>query len=134
MDYYATHDPSAIGDDGEVPESMCKVDAVQENLGWMSGALETTMLACDIASATPLAYVADRMGRRSVVFMNLTAMAVRLLWIAFVGQAKSIAVTAMLAAPFIGLYGGGSCVNQSIMLSIISDLAETEAERYEEST
>lgn len=31
-DYYNTHYPSAIGDDGNVPEAMCKIESIQGDI------------------------------------------------------------------------------------------------------
>ena len=44
QDLYAVHDPSQIPPDGSVPEALCKLDAIQQKLGWLQGALETAMI------------------------------------------------------------------------------------------
>ena len=44
QDFYAVHDPARIAPDGSVPEAMCKLDAIQQKLGWLQGALETAMI------------------------------------------------------------------------------------------
>lgn len=31
-DYYTTHDPSAIRDDGTIPEASCKIESIQADL------------------------------------------------------------------------------------------------------
>lgn len=45
-DYYRQHDPSKIDLDGLVPEHLCKVDEVQQNLAWTQGTIETVHTAC----------------------------------------------------------------------------------------
>lgn len=36
-DYYRVHDPSVIGSDGNVPESLCKIGEVQSDLALLNG-------------------------------------------------------------------------------------------------
>lgn len=40
-DYYADHDPTAIQPDGSVQEELCKIDVVQQGLGWIQGTMDT---------------------------------------------------------------------------------------------
>lgn len=44
--YYARHDPSLIAPDGAIPESLCKIDDVQQQLAWLQGIMDTTMVVC----------------------------------------------------------------------------------------
>lgn len=46
VQYYQTHDPSIIPTNGQIPESNCKLKVIQQQLGWMMGALDTTVQAC----------------------------------------------------------------------------------------
>lgn len=41
QEYYSEHDPSVIGPDGNVKEELCKVDPVQQGLGWTQGTMDT---------------------------------------------------------------------------------------------
>lgn len=41
LEYYRQHDPSQIGHDGNIAESLCKVDEVQQGLGWIQGTMDT---------------------------------------------------------------------------------------------
>lgn len=40
-EFYSQHDPSKLGPDGSVEEELCKVDAVQQGLGRIQGAMDT---------------------------------------------------------------------------------------------
>ena len=40
-EYYGVHDPSVIGPGGNVSEELCKVDEVQQGLGWIQGVMDT---------------------------------------------------------------------------------------------
>lgn len=44
--YYRQHDPTKIGEGTDIPESQCKLDPIQSDLGRTQGAFETIMLAC----------------------------------------------------------------------------------------
>lgn len=46
LEYYQNHHPSMIPADGLIPERDCKVDVVQERLGWLMGSFDTTVQAC----------------------------------------------------------------------------------------
>lgn len=41
LSYYKQHDASAIGDDGNVPEKLCKIDEVQQKLAMIFGWQDT---------------------------------------------------------------------------------------------
>lgn len=43
-EYYASRDPTGFRPDGEVDEELCKVDAVQRELAWIQGAMETAWI------------------------------------------------------------------------------------------
>ena len=51
-DHYRVHDPSLIGDDGSVPEELCKLKGVQSSLARMRGYLQ--MLQYLIGTNDPL--------------------------------------------------------------------------------
>lgn len=40
-EYYSANDPSMIGPDGSIEEGLCKIDPVQQGLGWIQGTMET---------------------------------------------------------------------------------------------
>ena len=45
-EHYAQHDPSAVKRDGSIPEKLCKIDEVQQQLAWLQGIMETTYVVC----------------------------------------------------------------------------------------
>lgn len=40
-EYYAEHDPTVIQHDGSIREELCKIDVVQQGLGWIQGTMDT---------------------------------------------------------------------------------------------
>jgi hypothetical protein len=43
--HYAFHTPSVLRPDGSVPEELCKIDEVQQQLGWLQGITEASWVA-----------------------------------------------------------------------------------------
>jgi hypothetical protein len=43
--HYAVRDPSVLRPDGSVPEELCKIDEVQQQLGWIQGITEASWVA-----------------------------------------------------------------------------------------
>lgn len=41
LEYYRQSDPSQIGKDGTVEEGLCKIDQIQQGLGWIQGTMDT---------------------------------------------------------------------------------------------
>jgi hypothetical protein len=46
QEYYERFDPSRIQRDGTIPEKLCKIDEVQQQLAWLQGIMETTLIIC----------------------------------------------------------------------------------------
>ena len=46
LEYYQAHDPGKIPPTGDIPESDCKLEVVQQRLGWLMGASDTTVQLC----------------------------------------------------------------------------------------
>lgn len=44
--YYYQHDPSKIETGGSIPEKLCKLDSIQQQLAWMQGMIETVHIVC----------------------------------------------------------------------------------------
>jgi hypothetical protein len=45
-DYYTRHDSSQFGPGGSIPEKLCKIDEVQQQLAWLQGIMEATVVTC----------------------------------------------------------------------------------------
>jgi len=44
-EHYAVADPAVLRPDGSVPEELCKIDEVQQRLGWLQGVAEAEWVA-----------------------------------------------------------------------------------------
>lgn len=43
-EYYEEHQPSARNPDDNIPEELCKLNGIQQDLGWIQGAMETAWI------------------------------------------------------------------------------------------
>lgn len=46
QEYYTRFDPSVLQPNGSVPEKLCKINEVQQQLAWLQGIMETTLIVC----------------------------------------------------------------------------------------
>lgn len=60
VEYYRQHDPSQVGRDGGVEEGLCKIDAVQQGLGWMQGTMDTIWVVGGMHDYSSLLYYVVR--------------------------------------------------------------------------
>ncbi|KAF2094187.1 MFS general substrate transporter [Rhizodiscina lignyota] len=129
-EYYREHDPSVISHDGTVPEELCKLNSVQQQLAWLQGSIETLHVLCDILVTLPLALLSDRRGRRPVLLLSTISMFLMWTAIALVGFFRDVfPVSVMLAATLFTLIGGGDCVFISTATATATDLAADEVTR-----
>ncbi|AEO60056.1 hypothetical protein MYCTH_2308878 [Thermothelomyces thermophilus ATCC 42464] len=123
-EHYAARDPSVLRPDGSVPEQLCKIDPVQQPLGRIQGMTEAAWVAGDFLMTIPLVCLADHLGHRFVLWLNLVPRVLLLAWTFAVGYFDhALPVDAILAAPVFSFLGG-DCVFNSIVYAIVSDLAD----------
>ncbi|KAH6847206.1 hypothetical protein B0I37DRAFT_397483 [Chaetomium sp. MPI-CAGE-AT-0009] len=122
--HYAVHDPSVLRPDGSVPEELCKIDEVQQQLGWIQGATEASWVAGDFVMTIPLVCLADHYGHRFVLYLNLVPRVFLLAWTFAVGYFdRVLPVHAILAAPVLSFLGG-DCVFNSLVYALVSELTD----------
>ncbi|ROV93534.1 hypothetical protein VSDG_06808 [Cytospora chrysosperma] len=122
VEFYKQHDPSKIGPGGSVDEELCKVDTVQQGLGRIQGAMDTIWIVGDFVTTIPLGFVAERYGRRAVLWLNLVPRFFMLIWAVLVGYFDHLLPTkAILAGPIFSFLGG-DCVFNSITYSLAASI------------
>ncbi|KAI0805581.1 major facilitator superfamily domain-containing protein [Xylaria sp. FL0064] len=120
--YYLRHDPSVIRPDGSVPEYLCKVDPVQDEvatvLGWQ--------LFCDSVPAIilplPFGYLADRYGRKWI--LHTAMIGYTLSWAStlfFIGVLHLPLQYVLFSSLFL-VIGGGSAIATTMVTTIIADI------------
>lgn len=124
LEHYRQHDPSQIGNDGSIEETLCKIDEVQIGLGWMQGTMDTIWVVGDFVMTIPLGFVAERYGRRAVLWLNLVPRVFMLTWAVLVGYFDHILPTkAIIAGPMLSSLGG-DCVFNSITYSLAAGITD----------
>ncbi|KAL0932444.1 major facilitator superfamily transporter [Colletotrichum truncatum] len=128
-EHYLSTDPSVIDGHGNVDESLCKVDGVQQRLAWIQGTMETAWIVGDFAVTIPLGFLAERYGRRTVLCLNLIPRIVMPAWAVIVGYFEQILPTkAFVASSFLSVLGG-DCVFNSITYAIASNMTDDHVQR-----
>ncbi|KAI1099446.1 major facilitator superfamily transporter [Jackrogersella minutella] len=123
-EYYGTHDPSVIDGDGDVDEKLCKIDAVQQSLAWFIGIMETLWIVGDFVMTIPLGFVAEKYGRRTVLWINIIPRLFLVSWAVVVGYfEKSLPLKAIIAGPSLSILGG-NCVLNSIVYALAASLTD----------
>ncbi|KAI0377186.1 major facilitator superfamily transporter [Hypomontagnella monticulosa] len=123
-EYYATHDPSVIDDDGNIEEVLCKMSPIPQRLAWIVGIMETLWIVGDFVMTIPLGFVAEKYGRRTVLWLNLVPRFFMLAWTLVVGYfEESLPLKAIIAGTSLSVLGG-DCVFNSIVYALAASLTE----------
>ncbi|OTA65987.1 major facilitator superfamily transporter [Hypoxylon sp. EC38] len=123
-EYYRTHDPSVIPSDGTIDEKYCKLDTIQKSLAWYVGIMETLWIAGDFVMTIPLGFVAEKYGRRTVLWLNLVPRIFLLSWASVVGHFENaLPLKAIIAGPTLSVLGG-NCVLNSIVYALAASLTD----------
>ncbi|KAJ0117284.1 hypothetical protein J7T55_003695 [Diaporthe amygdali] len=124
QEYYSYHDPSIIGPGGDIEETFCKADPVQAGLGRIQGFMDTAWIVGDFVMTIPLGFVAERYGRRALLWLNLVPRVFMLAWAVIVGNFDQVLPTkAILAGPTLSFLGG-DCVFNSITYSLAAGITD----------
>jgi hypothetical protein len=69
--YYLQHDPSLVNPDGSVPEALCKIDPVQNEVASVLGWQLFFDSIPAILLPLPFGYFADKYGRKWILFSSI---------------------------------------------------------------
>ncbi|KAI1760544.1 major facilitator superfamily transporter [Hypoxylon sp. FL1150] len=123
-EYYNENDPSVIDNDGNIDEKLCKIDAVQQRLAWLMGILETLWIVGDFVMTIPLGFVAEKYGRRTGLWLNITPRLFMLTWTIVIGYFEEhLPLKALVAGPTLSILGG-DCVFNSIVYASAASLTD----------
>ncbi|CAI4215795.1 unnamed protein product [Parascedosporium putredinis] len=113
-DHYRVHDPSLIGDDGSVPEELCKLKGVQSSLA-------------RIILAIPFGVLADKWGRKLICSIGILGVILHDTWY-FVSLYfyKAFPTNAVYGAPAFILLGGGSVVVPAMIMAMLTHASTDE--------
>lgn len=83
-EFFSRADPSLVGPDGNVPERLCKVVPVQEELATLLGWQSFIDSIPAILLPIPFGYLADKYGRKWIMTLGLVGFTLAYAWIEFV--------------------------------------------------
>jgi hypothetical protein len=129
-EYYAVHDPSVIGDNGGIPERLCKLPQIQSSVARMRGIMAMMEAIPGLLLAVPFGILADKKGRRLVIGLCLTGFLLRDTWtFATLYFYKVFPLKAVYAAPLTAVIGGGPTVISPMLLAVVAASISAES-RY----
>ncbi|KAI1630831.1 major facilitator superfamily domain-containing protein [Biscogniauxia mediterranea] len=120
-EYYGTRDPSIDPSKG-ISEELCKVDEVQKGLAWIIGVMETCWILGDFIMTIPLGFLAEKYGRKAILWLNLTPRIFMLSWTIVVGF-FGLSPKALVVGPILSVLGG-DCVFNSMTYYLASSLTD----------
>ncbi|KAF7184358.1 hypothetical protein CNMCM7691_005110 [Aspergillus felis] len=108
---------------GAPTERHCKSDEIQSKLAYLNGNLSLVEAVVGLFVAFPFGVLADRVGRKPVIFLSVIGTSLALAWeLAVIAFPKIVQVQAILAGPLFTVVGGGNTVLLANLYSIASDL------------
>lgn len=81
LGYYRKSDSSVISPDGTIPEKLCKVDAVQQDMAMIFGWQEMFDAIPSIFLAIPFGVLADKVGRKWIFTASLMGLQLNSAWV-----------------------------------------------------
>ncbi|KAI1148904.1 major facilitator superfamily domain-containing protein [Nemania diffusa] len=120
--YYLEHDPSVIRPDGSVPESLCKVNPVQDEVASVLGWQLFFDSIPAIILPLPFGYLADTYGRKWILFTAMIGYT--LTWAStlfFIGVLHLPLQYVWLSSLFL-VIGGGSAIATTMVTTIVADV------------
>jgi MFS family permease len=110
-----------------IPEDRCKVPDVQGRLAKLRGWDQTMSCIPGILTAVPYGVIADKYGRKIVLFLSLFGVILGAVWIEFTSYfSRYIAIEWFWAGNVFLFIGGGSTVLKSTVFTILADVASEE--------
>ncbi|KAG9201214.1 hypothetical protein G6514_005943 [Epicoccum nigrum] len=142
--HYREIDPSVIGADGTIPEKLCKVDEVQQEMAMIFGWQEMFDAIPSIFLAIPFGVLADKVGRKWIFTASLMGLQLNSAWVLGIcrwnfspqresqtmltvpGYFKDLPLQLTWLSSAFYLIGGGPIVAAAIGITMISDIAPPE--------
>lgn len=125
--YYEATDPSKIGSDGQVPESLCKGKEVQGEVAIVKGYGELFDGVASILLAVPYGLLADRIGRKPTILLSIPGFVLNILITGVTLYFSNIfPLRAVWLSALSWLIGGGLVVAAAIIWTMMADVTTEE--------
>ncbi|KAM3073471.1 hypothetical protein ACMFMG_004631 [Clarireedia jacksonii] len=112
---------------GSIPEEDCKSDIIQGKMAMLKGWDQMFSCIPGLIMAVPYGVLADRVGRRPVLFSSLMGLMASVAWAMTVCYFDTVFdIRWYWASNFFLLIGGGSAVVRSMVFTIIADVVPEE--------
>ncbi|ETS80881.1 hypothetical protein PFICI_08410 [Pestalotiopsis fici W106-1] len=124
-EFFSQADPSLIGPDGTVPEKMCKVTPVQEQLATLLGWQSFIDSIPAILLPIPFCYLADKYGRKWIMALGLIGFTLSYAWAELV-VASGLRLQYVLLSSVFYLIGGGPTTATTLLTTVVTDVVPPE--------
>ncbi|KAH7081199.1 hypothetical protein BKA63DRAFT_540380 [Paraphoma chrysanthemicola] len=126
LSYYREHDVSVIGAHGSIPESFCKIDAVQQKLAMIFGWQDLFDALPGLVLAVPFGTLADRVGRKWIFTASLFGLQLSSAWTLLICYFKTLPLQLTWFSSAFFLLGGGPIVASAIAITMLADIVPPE--------
>ncbi|KAI0141636.1 major facilitator superfamily transporter [Xylariaceae sp. FL1272] len=118
--------------DQPIDERLCKENPIQQKVAYILAILSALQAIVSFFAALPWGVAADKIGRKPVVFLNISGLILGAIWALIVVYWRHVfPLTAIWATCLGSLIGGGNTVLLAIILSMISDATKEEERAVE---
>ncbi|KAF5871299.1 putative alternative oxidase protein [Botrytis fragariae] len=128
-DYYSSAPLSGYSEAPRlsIPESHCKNDVIQGKLAMLRGWDGTLACIPGLIMSVPFGVLADKIGRKAVLFMSLIGIGLGLVWVQVICYFDTFFdIRWIWSANLFTLIGGGSAVARTMYYTIIADVVAEE--------
>jgi len=121
--WYQEHDPALVTPGGVVAEVHCKIPPVQRDVASLTGWKQTLDVMPALFLAIPFGILADKYGRKWLLFSNVLCILCRYSWVAAVCFfANSSSIRLVWLGTMFNFVSGGNIVAESLFCTILSDI------------
>ncbi|KAJ9498436.1 hypothetical protein H2202_006123 [Exophiala xenobiotica] len=126
--YYVYEDPSLVHRHGHhVPEHLCKVNPVQDELASVLGWQLFFDSIPAILLPVPYGYLADTRGRKRILIMAMVGYTLSYVWTLFVTGALHLPLPYVWLSSLFFLLGGGPTVGTTLITTVVADVVPAES-------
>ncbi|KAJ5114127.1 hypothetical protein N7456_002661 [Penicillium angulare] len=106
-----------------IDRKICKGDGIQSKLAYLTASIGAIESVTGLIVAFPYGVLADKLGRKPIVYLSATGTALYLAYaLAVLNFSNILAIEYMLLGPLFTAIGGGSTVINASLYSLASDL------------
>ncbi|PQE32712.1 major facilitator superfamily transporter protein [Rutstroemia sp. NJR-2017a WRK4] len=120
--YDNLHGDGNVMEDGNIDESMCKIDSIQNELSTIVAALHFLEAIPGLVTTIPYGMLMDRIGRKPIFILAMAGVVLDVMWRNMVMWFwRTLPLRLVLIGPVFTLIGGGSSVGSMAFFAITID-------------